>query len=1305
MPKNPFDTQAINWGPLPPPPPFKQLAELIFNEIKENEKVIREALGPPPPPFKAAPPKTTPAQKQFNDSVSVSRKKLDTNYSPVKLKGFSENRPEILCVTDFEPAYRKSASMRQLSNNKSLLPVGEKLKVMLQLARLRNHNIKQLISTLREDKEAAKIIDQIENEYDVKINDAIDNIRALTNLTIRLERSRDALNIRKSQLKIAQKMGAKLSFTSKPMGYMDILEDFGFNRKNISEFSNTKILMQICNDYSIMLANYSPGLLGVKNKERFFDDDPFEIIGNLFSLSQEPQVLDSLRQQGASGENYFDIVSIFFENMRSESVFADTNNRIKFLANFVAKELVISAGLGNSNTSALLRRFNAASEGNVFDDILGIPGGSVIEAPQAGPNALLGFMNVAAANGTKVLPFESPLTEDDEDKFVTGTEFFIDSIVQGQAMLDPTPLAKFTGDLNSSTSDAKALIERRLLSLRGSSRAARPTGANIFDSVLDVFNEMYNPARSEPGSTSNKRFVLLSLLRLSANNSKLKQLLYQYTLMIGIDRGSKVTKKSSDSMRIYRQIVRSDIPFVEDFPAVSNNFAGAGEKNSYRLKDHEIPTEALDSLINKIIAEVKSLVGKKAGSTSFKIRNTTGTKSVKFNIVIDALREMKGERSIFQAINMEADDLIDRTSRGFSGPVNNSSGYHVDTTTFRTRFSFVSPAVLIGILFELFASVSLLTDTIIESTSPSTGKSSLNIKTANSDKTAFGNAVAGRRIGNIKNIKSSAASNIKTQGTKNVKRLTNKKAQQFDDITSSLIDEDNLLASITSFIFSYTDYIKTETAPLISMVRQTRSKKSGKSNSTLKRIQDLQKRTDSNDIFATLNPAQIALSIRQSVEIQRSMRWSSGRNVSAFSDPSFLAPAAEQMLFAMLREPRFKQGEASNLKIITVGLPTGFKSSLRDIEIEDESLPGPEREADVISINIYRRDLEFEDIIFKPMEFTFELSRFTQISPFTKIKRGKSLLSVSNSIAADEKIKTFNIQVDEDFKWTSAGTAGGLNGRSETILNVAQSPGYDWMPEADKKRMFQNHIINYFLNLYLKLLTDIDFSESTFLINNTVSQMKADDKDRDRFVKLMLKKVKQVAGRTITLDDLKQTDPRMKKLLDRLENNDATEGINGKIESAFADITSEANIEITENIVNFMNSFSPDSFLTGADVTAARLTSPKLFERIFHMAVDLDNFEIDVKQTMATRAGRKMWKSNEFKSMKRSRNGRWYMKPRSTKEGNHIMSEIFANIESKLIQESSSTVPATKDDEKVRLRLANVGKRRMPKTKFNKGSK
>jgi hypothetical protein len=1305
-PRAKLAVQAIDWGPIPPPWPFKKL---IQDKRDAAEKFILESfpgLPHPPPPFIPAPARSVPEQKQVNDSVDVSRNRLAANYNPVQLKGFSENRPEILCVTDFEPAYRASASTRQLSNDRSLLPVGEKLKVMLALARLRNHNIKQLMTTLREDKDAAKIIDDIEREYDTKIESAIDDIRALTSLAVSLEKARDALNVRKSQTKISQKMASRLSFTSAPMGYIDILEEFGFNRVNVADFSNTKILMQIINDYNVMLANYSPGLLGIENDTRKFDDDPFDIIENLFDPKKEPQVLDDLRQQSAAGEKYYDIMNSLFGNMASEQVFASADNRIKFLANFIAKELVVSAGLGRSSTKAALQStFAAPSEGNVFDNILGVPGGDVLEAPHAGKNALAGFMNVMGADNTLVLPFESPLTEDDDESFVTGTEFFIDSIMQGQAKLDPTPLANFVGQLGTATSQARNLIERRLLSFRGNSRTTRPTGASIFGSVLEVFNDMYSTDRTEASNIANKRFALLSLMKLATDNPELKSLLYQYTLAIGINRGV-MTRKSTEGRgsRIYRQMVRSDIQYVEDFPIFDGKFAGAGVKDVYKLKRNPVPIEAIDSLIMKIMAKVTSIVGP---SLLFNIQKTGGdTKRVPVAVISEALREMTGERSVFQAINSLATDLTNGANRGFSGAVNN--GYFVDTTTFRTRFNFISPAVMVGLIFEMFVSVSSLTGADITSRMPArtAGTKMLNINSKDSDRAAFSNAVARISSGGFgdKNAVSPATSRNLRRGTTKLTRQTNRKAQKFDAIMTSLTDEDNFLATVTSFIFSYMDHIKSQTKPLVNMMRQARNRKSAGAISTLQRLQAVQKRADSDDIFATLNPAQIALSIRQAVEIQRSMMFSSGRNVSAFSDPEFLDPGAEQMLFALLREPKFKEGRAANLKILTVGLPTGFKSSLRSTEIEDESTPGPEREADVININVYRRDLEFEDIVFKPMSFTFELSRFTQVSPRTRIPKGKQLLGVSNSIASAGKVKTFNIQVDEDFRWGTRGT-GGLSSKSETILNVAQRPGYDWMDEVDKKRMFQNHVINYFLNLYLKLLTDIDFSESTFLVNNTVAQVKADKKDRDRFVNLMLKRVNQVAGRTVTLDDLRNADPMMNKLLNKLENSDNTEGVTGKVETSISGLTAAANIEISENVVNFMKSFSPDSFLTGADVTSTRLVSPKLFERIFHMAVDLDEFDIDVRQTNATRSGRDMYKSSEFRSAAYQAQGRVRMKPRSSKEGEQIMSELFINVESKLVQESSSDEASSADDEKIRLEISGVGKRTKPNLKFNRGIK
>ena len=123
----------INSNAIPLPPPFNLIAELAIEAVEEDIKEKFDIKSPPP--FKPAPPRSVPEKKTFNDAINVSRKKLQTNYTPLSLRGFSENRPEILCVTDFEPAYRKTASTRQLNNNKSLLPVGEKLKVVLQSAR------------------------------------------------------------------------------------------------------------------------------------------------------------------------------------------------------------------------------------------------------------------------------------------------------------------------------------------------------------------------------------------------------------------------------------------------------------------------------------------------------------------------------------------------------------------------------------------------------------------------------------------------------------------------------------------------------------------------------------------------------------------------------------------------------------------------------------------------------------------------------------------------------------------------------------------------------------------------------------------------------------------------------------------------------------------------------------------------------------------------------------------------------------------------------------------------------------------
>ena len=185
------------------------------------------------------------------------------------------------------------------------------------------------------------------------------------------------------------------------------------------------------------------------------------------------------------------------------------------------------------------------------------------------PKSLVGFMSLTDQKNNKVLlPFESSLTEDDEDKFIAGTEAYIDPIVQGQVKMDPTPLVTFTSQLNLASDPMRTLIERRLFSLKGNTRAPRPTGRTLFDDVAEIFNEMYNPTQQVKNAVADKKFALLALLKLSSNNLNLKNLLYQYTLMIGIQRGARSNKSSSASMRIYRQMVRSDVQLLQDLPVL-----------------------------------------------------------------------------------------------------------------------------------------------------------------------------------------------------------------------------------------------------------------------------------------------------------------------------------------------------------------------------------------------------------------------------------------------------------------------------------------------------------------------------------------------------------------------------------------------------------------------------------------------------------------------------------------------------------------------------------------------------------------
>ncbi len=813
----------------------------------------------------------------------------------------------------------------------------------------------------------------------------------------------------------------------------------------------------------------------------------------------------------------------------------------------------------------------------------------------------------------------------------------------------------------------------------------------LFDDILETFVAFLSPSSMRGSkrapSTLTPAEIQIALLELASRDLPLKLLLYQYVILIGlhINTHSTTTKRKN---KLYNQIAAANVLLLQDLPALNSFFRGSGTKGIYITKNG-VHADAIGKIVDMIVEAVdEKLAVSQSGKTATFVSGMQ-TNVTRFAIR-NALMKIGDPTMPFQKINVTLNEMVMMAYKGFWGTPKNN--YFISDKTWRTRFNFIPPAVLVAMMYEIFSSMAIKSGISFKNKTGDTTVHPLlakySVKFDINEITALKNAIEQSSAGGSATDVVASSSQVVKGNDKKILRLTATRRSILDNIKSDLTDEEDLIVAITNFIFVYLNHLWTESQDLIKLTKQVKNKKSGSSLSAIERIQNLQKRVDSRDIFAALNPAQVALSVRQAVEIQRSMA-SGHKNISAFSDPTFLDPAAENLLFSLLREPIFKEGQASNMKIVTVGLPSGLKGSLKSAEIDDEASPGPEKEIDIVKINVFRRDLEFEDIVFKPMSFTFELSRFTAVLPRSRVPLGKRMLGTSNSCLSHGLVRTFNIQVDEDFRWFGGAHMTGTN---ETIWNVAAASGYSHMSTSEKREMFENHVISYFLNIYLRLLTDIDFRESTFLINNTVSQLKADTNDRKRFLDLMLKRVKQIAGRQISLNELRKTNQQMDILLDKLENRDSSAGVTDKVEGAFEDLSSEANIEIAENIVNFISSFTPDSLLTGADVTSTRMVSPKLFERIFHVPVDLDEFEIDVEATLSTQSGATMFKSKEFQEMIiPTGTGAVRVRGRPSAQGSHILSELFVNLESKFMEEGESEIVSSTSPSLIRAHLEDTG--------------
>ena len=1268
--------------------PIKRIIKALL--YRRPKRAVYKPPPPPPPMLKPPAKAPVPNQVAFNESLPVAKRKMYGAYNPVKLRGFSDVRPEILSVLHFVPAYDNGARYYQRNSEKYILPAGEKIRVQFSLAKLRDKNMQEIIGVLREDDAAKREIEIIENGYDTKVRQAETDIKILASLFVMLQKTGDALNIRKSQPKIMAGVAAQAGTSVEPASYTSLLMSLGFSKENISEFSNTKILMQLLYDMGIALSQFSPLLLDIPNPDRADDDDPIEIDKAVLDPTTEVFSLESIRgadKGGGSRRAFWKLAAMLFNSI-GDSPIMTPDNRIRFLVSSLVKDMRFSCVLGsNEGNIALWRRNISADEGgNVFDDLLGIPGNTITE-PVAGINSLCQLLRRESGDDTIILPFESDIFSEEDASYISGKEFFVDAILAGQS----AGLGN-TGGLNAFINEATNMGSSTdtIIDLFSGQKVATSSLLQVNRLQIGLYwnfmpwidptrytseASVINAGNMEVHGENTVYNITIALLGLSYRHEGLKMLLYYYTILLGL---SNLNNPQSAFRHPYWQsLAESDIRLLRQIPPLAEEFKGNGPQNKYATTNGTYQP-ALDYIVHQIVETVKSILPPSSKPAS--------AQTWLSEAACEYLLKQTGvplQRNIFARIGQVMAYLHSSAKSGH-GIVTRppERTYTLNDGSHRTRFGQMRPAFLLAMVFEIFASMGAKYGSSVSFVSSGTTSSSDDLYFyigANLDmmRGTYDAMMTAAKSGTDYSTNKAKARN------KTGYALTKEKAVSalLANLSAMEADED-LPLQISNYLTAIFANLKRESSGLLDFFPSYRSRKGSSAFSNQRRLRELMGRTDAGEMFATLNPAQLATSVHQIWSLKRT-RANPSSGVSAFTNPTYLSSDIQQALLSMLREPMFRRSRAENLKIVSVGLPAGIGASLASPVLQDDDNPGPVRERDVVQINVYKRDLEFDDIVFKPMSFLFEMSRFVSAgvfgvkrAPRGGIARMRFLPHAGKSIVANHS-KTVDFQIDEDFVFP----AGWQGIKAEGYHSVAKGSDYSFLNTDEKREMFKNHMLSFYLELYIRFMTDMEVREETFLLNDTVAAKKADEADRQRFIKLMLTRISALAGRPVSMGDLRKDNPQMDALLTRLDDPDRLKGsthmltgLTEKIETHFTDLSSGTNIEMAEELVAFVKTFSPQSLLTGASITVEKILSPKIFERIFHIPVDIDNFEIDVESTRATAAGKRAWKDKAFQEtlVRNKKTGIIKMKARNAANGDHVSSELFVTLSTKALEEDIS---------------------------------
>lgn len=320
-----------------------------------------------------------------------------------------------------------------------------------------------------------------------------------------------------------------------------------------------------------------------------------------------------------------------------------------------------------------------------------------------------------------------------------------------------------------------------------------------------------------------------------------------------------------------------------------------------------------------------------------------------------------------------------------------------------------------------------------------------------------------------------------------------------------------------------------------------------------------------------------------------------------FVDDSRIDVNTRSALTAFLRDTHSKEG----YHILSVAIPSGLTDRLNEMDILAGDVVGTNsrRRRDIITIDVHMRDMLNEDIVYKPINFVFELSKFVTHRSFVGV-------DTSGNVSFDDMIEhDINILDMSSFDEI-------VKQKHDEFINDKL---YSNVPIDTKRQLFRNHIVSYMLGLYIRLLTGVDVREHSFPAERLAHRLQDDELTRQAYDKIVDIITARSSDRT-TITDLRSNYAEFDALLSDIEQGEYNPGIIDKW-STVNTMNTKADTFVLDEITDLAKLAGSKSILTAGERLRRAITSPKLFDRIFNIRVKRSQFEIDEKLTKSTRSG------------------------------------------------------------------------------------